>query len=198
MWSTVGYMTESPAPQDRYGPEQVASFFATNARTRREELGLSQGEVARRMADAGYKFHQATVYKVEQNQRVVSMVEAFGLARVLGQSVQWLMAPPEVEGLVSALRRERLALLAVLDELAELGEVAYEHHEKLLRDFRRADLQATPALEVEWAEAADVLAMTPLDAMADALQRWREWGWDPDTDGAAVEEMRTSREPDHG
>ena len=52
--------------------------------------GMSQTEIAERMAALGYKFHQATVYKIENGDRKVSAAEAWGLAEVLDVPLEHL------------------------------------------------------------------------------------------------------------
>lgn len=58
--------------------------FAENVRARREELGVSQGEIARRMARRGWDgFHQTTISRIEKYERPVRLGEAQALAEVL-------------------------------------------------------------------------------------------------------------------
>jgi len=63
---------------------EVGRSVAANLRVYREAAGLSQGELALRMADWGFGFSQATVWKVEQGRRPVRVSEAAALADVLG------------------------------------------------------------------------------------------------------------------
>src|SRR6516225_3147504 len=57
--------------------------FATNIREERERQKLSQGELARRMAERGFPFYQQTVRRIEEGRRKVSVGEAAALAVAL-------------------------------------------------------------------------------------------------------------------
>lgn len=72
-------MSEGPA-----GLAEVEQNFAINVREYREQLGLSQDELAQRMAERGFGFTQATVWKIEQGKRAVRIAEAVALMAALG------------------------------------------------------------------------------------------------------------------
>lgn len=65
--------------------------FATNLRAVREQQQMSQDYVADQMQKAGYKWHQATVYKVESGAREIKLGEAQALARIVGVPISSLM-----------------------------------------------------------------------------------------------------------
>lgn len=67
--------------------------LAENVREHRQRLGWSQGELARRMSDLGWPWHQQTTRRVEDGGRKVSAGEAAALARILGTTVARLMMP---------------------------------------------------------------------------------------------------------
>ena len=64
--------------------------FIAGLKTERNAQGMSQTDLAERMSALGYKFHQATVYKIENGDRKVSASEAWGLAEVLDVPVEHL------------------------------------------------------------------------------------------------------------
>ncbi|GAA1078088.1 helix-turn-helix domain-containing protein [Tsukamurella spumae] len=66
-------------------PEQR---IAENIKAIREDLKMKQGQLAERMTAMGYKWHQATVAKVETNERQVQLGEAHALAAVFGVPLQ--------------------------------------------------------------------------------------------------------------
>lgn len=70
-------------------------WLAGNLRARRDALGMSQSDLAARMSAAGYRWHQATVYKVESATRAVSLPEGFALAEALGTTVMHLVGAPK-------------------------------------------------------------------------------------------------------
>jgi transcriptional regulator with XRE-family HTH domain len=58
--------------------------IAANLRTYREADNISQDELAQRMADRGFGFSQATIWKIESGQRPVRASELVALADSLG------------------------------------------------------------------------------------------------------------------
>lgn len=69
---------------DGAGLAEVEQNFATNVREYREQSGLSQEDLAQRMAERGFGFTQATVWKIEQGKRAVRIAEAVALMDALG------------------------------------------------------------------------------------------------------------------
>lgn len=69
---------------DGAGLAEVEQNFATNVREYREQLGLSQEELAQLMSERGFGFTQATVWKIEQGKRAVRIAEAVALMDALG------------------------------------------------------------------------------------------------------------------
>jgi transcriptional regulator with XRE-family HTH domain len=73
-------------------------MFAVNIRQTRERLKLSQGEIARRMADRGFPFYQQTIRRIEEGRRKVSVGEAKAIAEILDTTVDQLTASvPEAD-----------------------------------------------------------------------------------------------------
>lgn len=68
--------------EDRY--KDIDQNIAANLRTYREAGTVSQEELAQRMADLGFGFSQATVWKIESGQRPVRASELVALADSLG------------------------------------------------------------------------------------------------------------------
>jgi transcriptional regulator with XRE-family HTH domain len=62
---------------DRY--KDIDANIAANVRAYREAAGMSQEELAQRMADHGFPFTQATVWKIERGQRPVRAGELIAL-----------------------------------------------------------------------------------------------------------------------
>jgi transcriptional regulator with XRE-family HTH domain len=89
-----------PDPGSPHGAER---HFAANLRATREDRGLSQAELARRMAEKGWPWHQQTVGRVEAAQRVVRLGEAKDLASILETTVDALGEPTTENGIVRAL-----------------------------------------------------------------------------------------------
>lgn len=81
--------TSHGPPGDNTGSGGRVSRFARAARRAREDLGLSQQQVADLMH--AYKWTQSTVSKTELGDRPVTIDEADELARVLGQDIAWML-----------------------------------------------------------------------------------------------------------
>ncbi len=74
--------------------QAVEADFAENIKRWRERKGLSQDALAQQMADLGFPFHQATVYKIEKGERPVRLVEAMALSALLDQYLFGLTEEP--------------------------------------------------------------------------------------------------------
>lgn len=72
----------SPATDER---------FARNLKTLRTAKGITQEELAKEMARRGFRWHQATVYKVESGERQVPIGEAVALTEILGLSLDRIL-----------------------------------------------------------------------------------------------------------
>jgi transcriptional regulator with XRE-family HTH domain len=70
------------ALEDQY--KDIDQNIAANLRTYREAGTISQEELAQRMADRGFGFSQATIWKIERGQRPVKASELVALAHSLG------------------------------------------------------------------------------------------------------------------
>ena len=70
------------ARADRY--KDIDQNIAANLRTYREAGNISQEELAQRMADLGFGFSQATIWKIESGRRPVRASELVALADSLG------------------------------------------------------------------------------------------------------------------
>ena len=70
------------AREDQY--KDIDQNIAANLRTYREAGNISQEELAQRMADLGFGFSQATIWKIERGQRPVRASELVALADALG------------------------------------------------------------------------------------------------------------------
>lgn len=85
---------------------------------RREELGLTQMDVATRMTDLGFPFRQQTIQKIESGDRAVKVEEAHALAGILLSEVDILMMPPAPEYVEIGLKRIAQMKSEVLRALA--------------------------------------------------------------------------------
>ena len=79
---------------DKFHPDWD-EYFASNLRRTREAMGLTQSDMAERMRDRGFPFHQATIYKIEKGDRKVSIGEAMAIAWLLDVSIFALAEAPQ-------------------------------------------------------------------------------------------------------
>lgn len=70
--------------------QRADEIFGANLRALREDNGMSQPELARRMVERGWPWHQSTVYRTESGRQPIKLGEAVYLARILGVSVDRL------------------------------------------------------------------------------------------------------------
>lgn len=130
------------------GAEEEAHFIAAVKRIR-EELGWSQGELAKRMADSGWEgFHQTTISRIEKGERPVRLGEARGLAKALGALVGQMLLPEEES---KALRDLELALVSVEQAAKDIASSAHD----LLTGQTILSYQLKEALEMSVDESAD-------------------------------------------
>ena len=96
--------------------------FAEGFREARIARGLTQDQVTTHMSERGFDFYQATVYKIENHKRRVTIAEALALAEIVGVPVTTLAGDRGHQSieLNDAMRFERFAetVFAALQPLA--------------------------------------------------------------------------------
>lgn len=144
------------------------SHFVEAMRSAREILGWSQGEFARRLKKAGLRnFHQTTVSRIEQGERPVRLAEAAIIARVLGQDLDSMTAPPRKQRsaarVIAASQRSHdsaieleAAIARFVADARELNE-ALEDATRTMRDPSGADADAAGVMALATRLAAEHL-----------------------------------------
>ncbi|MGV3733489.1 MAG: helix-turn-helix domain-containing protein [Microcella sp.] len=123
--------------------------FAEGLKLARESMGMTQEALALRMRERGFKFHQATIYKIESGFRRVTVGEAAALSRALSVSLPFLISGSDREELyLQHVVQLALDLMALHDEIAEKLED--------LRGLENAIRQAVDTREKESAPDAEV------------------------------------------
>lgn len=87
----------------------------------RVAAGMSQGELASKLADLGEPFHQQTVAKVEKGARPLKLTEALAVAKVLNRKVDDLTLSPHA---IDKAAEERRAIDTLLKSAVALEEAA--------------------------------------------------------------------------
>ena len=119
----------------------VDELFAVNIRETRERLKLSQGELARRMAERGFPYYQQTIRRIEEGRRKVSVGEAKAIAQILRTTMDRLTWPGQ-EASAAALLDERIAA------------ASYSYHEIIVWTSNLLFAQRRLAVTVEEIERA--------------------------------------------
>lgn len=127
---------------DRHEPEDLSAQFAHNVRIAREQLSLSQAQLAKRMANYGYRWVQNTIQRIEHQQRRVDIAEAAALARALDSSVVTLLSSTATDDHSNPAQIRR-ALTAVDETSADLHRARrrHEHSKKRLAGLNPAALE---------------------------------------------------------
>lgn len=76
-----------------FAPGVIDDWVAANIRAYREQLGMSQADVAQKMAALGWKYYPQTVHRIESGQRKVTVGEAQALAQLFNTTVEGLTWP---------------------------------------------------------------------------------------------------------
>ncbi len=88
-------MRRVPTTDDTVDPIDHEAHFAQNLRHQREAKGWSQGDLARRMQEVGWRnFHQTTVSRIEKGERPIRLGEAKTIASLLSVGLEQLTRPP--------------------------------------------------------------------------------------------------------
>jgi len=95
-------------------PERI---LAQRLRGLREELGMTQKQLAERMTRRGFSIRQTTIAKIEAGQRPVRVNEAVALANILAVELGDLVDDPVASGEAAELSAEHRRLLREVFEL---------------------------------------------------------------------------------
>jgi transcriptional regulator with XRE-family HTH domain len=183
------------ARDDRY--TDIDQNIAVNLRTYREATAISQEELAQRMADLGFGFSQATIWKIERGQRPVKASELIALADSLGvmtatsltrqpdaarHQVQLDQASRKAQHAYQALKQAAASYLDAQVELAVMARLAQDaglavtelHTSWLDTPPEEAVIEARVEADQEAARSEQVN-----DAVNKILDALRSSGYDP-------------------
>lgn len=91
-------MAESPKDDELFEAlHPWERSFREQMKLVRERQGMNQTDLARRMADRGFAFHQQTVQRIEQGLRPVRLNEAMVLANILELSLDSMTTPMQAD-----------------------------------------------------------------------------------------------------
>lgn len=168
-------MTKSNEVSEPQGAAYEANFISA-MKIRREALGLTQGELSKKMKEAGWSaMHPTTISRIESGERPVRMGEAIGISSALGASLVNMFYPSELFNAANELEKE--VLLAGDSESHIRNEVrAYEHHRLMtsvnldkLQELLSADADNSRVPTVLISRAKRIISQDVLDLVNDEL-----------------------------
>jgi len=121
------------ALEDQY--KDIDQNIAANLRTYREAASISQEDLAQRMADRGFGFSQATIWKIETGQRPVRASELIALAGSLG-----VMSPTSLTYKPDAARHQ-----VQLEQANRNAHHAYERLKEAAAEYLDAQVELVVA-----------------------------------------------------
>ncbi|MGE0219663.1 helix-turn-helix domain-containing protein [Mycolicibacterium sp.] len=130
--------------------------FAANLKAVRESAGLAQAALADAMAKRGFRWHQATVYKIENGERQVQLSEALAVADILGVPLTALIhAPLSSEELARRVKAVEYLLSQTTELTRQLARALKDLAVAVGQRIRTADADSP-----EMARANELLART--------------------------------------
>lgn len=159
--------TEGGPPPLPAGTEDA--WLAENVRASRKRCKMSQGELARRMKELGWPYHQQTVRRIEEGDRKVTPGEGKAIARILGTSLTRLMMPGREASAIGLLDRGTGAVLDAYEQIASWTEAldgTQDHLAATVSETESAGFAESPALAGPLAEARHALGLTAESAVA--------------------------------
>lgn len=185
----------TPAQSAAINPtEEPEQHFIRNMRRRRQHLGLSQSQLAKKLTTAGTPMHSQTVMKIETGARPVRLNEALSIAKWLGTSFEELCVP-EGEYLVRNMinkisetgRTAQKPLIDMVETQFHLALVLdlYDERDDLPEDQDMAfvavdSVEAWTVNSILWGKLTDqsIFKYVPdSDVAADLVQRLKN-GWE--------------------
>lgn len=168
--------------------EKIAETLGANVRYLREHASMSQVELARRMAERGWSWHQATIYKVETGKQFVRLDEALDLADLLGVTLDrltWAIGETAEEELVTLAitsLRERMQEAAVAIIRLRVAQGMAEGRAAAAADSDYPHVRELGSDLEEDLRSVDLDAVFGLASILWRRYKQPEVGWDPGDD----------------
>lgn len=153
--------TEGGSPPLKAGVEDA--WLAGNIREARKRARMSQGELARRMAELGWPWHQQTVRRAEDGSRKIIAGELQALARILGMRADRLMMPGREASAMALLERSVNSAQDAWEQIARWAESLSAAQRQLaltVSETEAADFRDSPAIAELLREAREALGLT--------------------------------------
>jgi transcriptional regulator with XRE-family HTH domain len=156
----------------------IDANIAANVRAYREARGMTQEDLAGELADAGFPFTQATIWKIENGHRPVKAAELMALADALGLGLIAYMSLIRRPGLTPpriALDQAIARAGAAWDEITAAASKYLDAQVDLAlaaRDARAVGLAIIRQLDTHWLECTPEEAV--IEARVDAFSEERQ------------------------
>jgi transcriptional regulator with XRE-family HTH domain len=161
--------TERPLPV-RAGIEDA--HLAANIRDMRIRLGLSQGELGRRMADLDWPWYQQTVRRAEEGTRKLTAGEAAALARIFDTSLDRLLQPSGEASLAALIEQAADPVHEAWDNIFGWTAALTQTRQRLYavtEQAGRSSYRDSPLIARLLGEARETLALTAESAVTQGL-----------------------------
>jgi transcriptional regulator with XRE-family HTH domain len=160
-------------------PGVIDEWVAWNIRLRRENLGMSQADLAQKMAVLGWKYHPQTVHRIESGNRKVTVGEAEALARIFNTTVDSLTWPDMVTHtsawFILFIERADAAFEQIVAQVRELL-FDREHLERALAQVERAGIGEDEFVRERIDDARSVLDnANPEQAVEVGREKYSDW-----------------------
>lgn len=163
--------------------------FARNLAQRRDELGMSQSELARRMVEAGWEsYSQMTVSRTEKGERPIRLGEARALARVLRSNLNDMISETpgeatvrQAEEVADALDRSIVAIAHAIASWRTASDAANAFLEDVAHEMQSLDVDTQVRLDgaldrirvmnfdlstlIEWASTRELLILAESEGL---------------------------------
>lgn len=87
-------------------PLTAEEIFAVNLKALRTDRGMTQSELARHMSEKGFKWHQATVFKLENGERQIQLGELREISTLFNVALDRLVEGTDRIAELSKLRQD--------------------------------------------------------------------------------------------
>lgn len=126
----------------RAGTLAIEKALCQKLKALREGKGWSQAELASRLNDVGYDFHQTTIAKLEAGKRPLRVAELYAFSFAFRMPVQALISVPLSADPISP------SLASLEARLADLDQARQQNRDSLMQIIEQlADVQSTYELE---------------------------------------------------
>lgn len=130
------------------------TVFGSRLKQARELIRCTQEQLAESMTSRGFDFTQATVYKIENGKRKVTVGEALAIASILATDIEMLTATAddEFDVIKHRIRASARELFNVVESLDNAAHAAWFIKEDLETEIRRFEEEFGESREIDFGD----------------------------------------------